>query len=473
MLVTLDQKYIDLHSRMLKGMHEKQRRLYMGTLAAELPYGGISALSKAFGYSRGCIQRGLAEVKSGETYSVGERNRAVGGGRKRIKEFHRRTIEHREDITDDEKERLADLPTLVEAILQNNCYGDPMSTRKWIRTTAKSISEEIKQLTGQIYSYSSIRKIVRSLHYSLQKNQKYDQVGKKHPKRHEQYDHIQDKIEEFLQSGDPVISIDTKAKEKLGDFIRQGREYRLVNDPLHVLDHDFAFLLKQLYEGVLDFPAELLQRKAIAVPYGVYCVNTNKAYVTLGVSSDTSEFAVDSILNWWKAHGRIDFWGKRRLLILTDGGGSNRASGILFKIALQQLSDYTGLEIHVCHYPPGKSKWNPIEHRLWSYISINWAAKPLKNLEVMQGYISNTTTEKGLVVDCAINYTIYMTEKEKDKARKEGIAVRGIDNRNDLWKDVLIERWSEDVDLQKWNYIIRSHAEAKRWVNYQPSCLAC
>ena len=181
----------------------------MGTLAAELPYGGISALSKAFGYSRGCIQRGLAEVKSGETYSVGERNRAVGGGRKRIREFHRRTIEHREDITDDEKERLADLPTLVEAILQNNCYGDPMSTRKWIRTTAKSISDEIKQLTGQIYSYSSIRKIVRSLHYSLQKNQKYDQVGKKHPKRHEQYDHIQDKIEEFLQSGDPVISIDT------------------------------------------------------------------------------------------------------------------------------------------------------------------------------------------------------------------------------------------------------------------------
>ena len=141
---------------MLKGMHEKQRRLYMGTLAAELPYGGISALSKAFGYSRGCIQRGLAEVKSGETYSVGERNRAVGGGRKRIREFHRRTIEHREDITDDEKERLVDLPTLVEAILQNNCYGDPMSTRKWIRTTAKSISDEIKQLTGQIYSYSSI-----------------------------------------------------------------------------------------------------------------------------------------------------------------------------------------------------------------------------------------------------------------------------------------------------------------------------
>ena len=472
MSVKLDQKYIDLRLPILNGMCEKQRRLYLGTLAAELPYGGITALSRAFGYSRGCIQRGLAEVKAGETYNFGERIRAVGGGRKKTSEIHKQAIECRKDISDEEKKRLADLPALIDSILQNSCYGDPMTARKWINTTIKSIAQEITQLTGQTYSHTSIKKIVRSLNYSLQKNQKFDQVGKKHPKRHEQYNHIQEMIDLFLLSGDPVISIDTKAKEKLGELIRQGREYRLAGDPRIVLDHDFAFLFKHLYEGVLGFPVELLSRKAIVVPYGVYCLNTKKAYVTLGVSSDTSEFAADSILNWWNAQGRADFFGKKRLLILSDGGGSNRVNGFLFKIALQQLADYTGLEIYVCHYPPGKSKWNPVEHALFSYISINWAAKPLTNLEVVQGYISHTTTEKGLVVDCTINYTIYMTEKEKEKARREGKPVKGIDNSIELEKDVLIERWSEDPDLQKWNYIIRSHAEEKKWVNYRPSCLA-
>ena len=472
MSVKLDNQFIELRRPILDGMCERQRRLYLGTLAAELPYGGITALSKSFGYSRGCIQRGLAEVKAGETYKFGERIRAVGGGRKKISEIHKKEIDCQKDISDDEKKRLADLPALIDSILQKSCYGDPMTTHRWINATVKSIAQEVEQLTRQKYSHTSIKKIIRSLGYSLQKNQKFYQVGTKHPKRHEQYDHIQKMINEFLQSGDPVISIDTKAKEKLGDFIRAGREYRKHKDPKRTLDHDFAFLFAYFYKNDPQFSAELLKRKAIAIPYGVYCLNTNKAYVTLGVSSDTSEFAADSILNWWNAHGITDFRGKKRLLVLSDGGGSNRVNGTLFKIALQQLTDYIGLEIHVCHFPSGKSKWNPIEHRLWSYVSHSWTAKPLTNLDVMQGYISHTTTEKGLVVDCAISHTIYMTEKEKAKARKERKAVKGIDNSTELWKDVLIERWSEDADLQKWNYVIRPHVEGKKWTNYQSICLA-
>ena len=208
------------------------------------------------------------------------------------------------------------------------------------------------------------------------------------------------------------------------------------------------------------------------ITYGVYCLNTNKAYVSLGIDSDTSEFAVDSILNWWNEQGKIDFPNSKRLLILADGGGSNRSSGCLFKIALQQLSDKLGVEISVCHYPPGTSKYNLIEHRAWPHISHAWSAKPLKNLEVVCGYICSASTTKGFSVNCEINYKMYMTERERAEARKNNETVVGIYDRPEIREDVLIERYGNNPDLQRWNYTIRPHEEAKRWENYKPAHLA-
>ena len=394
----------------LMGMPEKARRLHLGRVSLQLGYGGKTALAKITGYSRAMIARGETEVKNGEIYYVGDRNRKRGGGRPTIEVTHRREME-KLGLTGAELDEAIDICSVVKVIVEQVAYGNPMTNNQWINTTTKAISAEVYKKTGRKYSHNSIKRIVRKIGFSLQRNQKYDQVGKQHPKRNEQFEHIKEREDDYLRSGDPIISIDTKAKEKLGDFIRPGRECRMKGCPRRVLDHDFALRFDEIYPDGSDLvPAELLKQKAIVIPNGVYCINNNTAHVSVGISHDTSEFAADSIRNWWREKGKKQFRHAKRLLILADGGGSNRVRGWLWKIACQQLADDIGLEIEMCHYPPGCSKYDPIERRLWSQVTHAWAAKPLKNLEIIRGYISHTSTETGLSVTCEICSKVYMTE---------------------------------------------------------------
>ena len=460
--IVLSDEFVAKHKALMQGMCEKQKRLYLGTIASDFSYGGISAVAYHFQIDRKRIARGVKEVQSGVTYVYGDRNRAPGAGRPPI------TVTHANMVTQAGMDiELADILKVVDIIVEKSSYGDPMTNHKWINATVKSVADEVFNLTGRRYSHSSIKKIIRLNGYSLQKNQKFDQVGEKHPLRYEQYQHIQELQKEFLDAGDPVISIDTKAKEKLGDFIRPGKEYRKTHDPRRVLDHDFAFEYSEIEKDNPMIPKSMMNSRAIVIPYGVYCVNNNEGFVTLGIDSDTSEFAGKAITAWWENKGKIAFPHSKRVLILTDGGGSNRSRGWLFKISLQQVADDTNLEVHVCHYAPGKSKWNPIEHRLWSQVSHSWTAKPLKSLEVVKGYVEHTSTKTGLTVSCVIDYGTYMTEKEKAEAKKNNEPIQGIDNCAALQSAVVIEHWGEEgTALYQWNYIIRPHGDDQKWHDY-------
>lgn len=451
----------------LKGMTERARRLHLGRISLELGYGGQTALAKLTGCSRAMIIRGEVEVKAGEIYCCGDRNRRKGGGRPTIEVTHRREME-KLGLVGAELDEAIDICSVVRVIVEKVAYGDPMTNNQWINTTTKAIGEEVFKKTSRRYSHNSIKKIVRKIGFSLQKNQKYNQVGKQHPKRNDQFEHIEGRKNDYLRSGDPIISIDTKAKEKLGDFIRPGRECRMKGCPRRVLDHDFALRFDEIYPNGSELvPAELLKRKAIVIPNGVYCFNNNTAHVSVGISHDTSEFAADSIRNWWQERGKHQFPHAKRLLILADGGGSNRVKGWLWKIACQQLSDDLELEIEMCHYPPGCSKYDPIERRLWSQVTHAWAAKPLKNLEIICGYISHTNTETGLSVTCEICSKVYMTEEQKKDALNLGIPVIGITDSKLLSRHLIIEFIGEDDDLKNWNYRLYPHPEDCRWHDYK------
>ena len=467
-MLVLSSVFVTHIANTLIGMAEKQKRLFLGTVAVELGYGGVTALSRALSVSRGCIHRGIAAVKAGEVFRFGDRSRAVGGGRKRIEVKHREAILIMGCFTSEQIPEVIDILSVVDTIIANASYGDPMRNNAWINVTVKSIGEEVRKKTGQHYSHSSIKNIVRKLGYSLQKNQKYDQVGDAHPMRDAQFRHIEARRNEYISSGDPVISIDTKAKEKLGDFIRSGVEYRKVGDPRRVLDHDFAFTYEHIYpDGSSSIPAEMLKRKAIFVPYGIYCLNNNTGYTAIGIDHDTSEFAADSIASWWKQQGFEQFPNAKRILVLADGGGSNRSRGWIWKIALQQLSDTLGIKVEMCHYPPGTSKYNPIERRLWSQVSHAWAAKPLTSLEVVKGYTLQTRTKTGLTVSCEINFNIYLTETEKKKAISENREYTGIINDVMYQNDVNILTIGDCTAMQNWNYVISPHNPDKRWKNYR------
>lgn len=237
-----------------------------------------------------------------------------------------------------------------------------------------------------------ISQLLTDMGYSKQVNQKMEQVGIPSPDRNEQFEFIDRTAHGYLENGEPVISVDTKKKENIGNFKNAGAEYRRMKDPRKVLDH--------------DFPVPELGKVA---PYGVYVLNNNTGFVNLGTSHDTSEFAVTSISCWWNAVGKNAFPGAKRIYITCDGGGSNGSRSRNWKYELQQLSNDTGLEIMVSHYPPGTSKWNKIEHRMFCYISKNWQGHPLIDIETVISLISNTTTEKGLTITCQLDKKVYET----------------------------------------------------------------
>ena len=350
-------------------LDERGRRRYAAAEALSAGHGGITAVSQITGVARSTIGRGLAELRSGATMQS-DRIRKPGGGRK--------------SLTAKDPTLLDDLRSLVEP----STRGDPQASLLWTAKSLRNLAAGLRAL-GHRISYSVVRELLRSLGYSLQANRK-TREGSNHPDRDAQFCYINEQVKTALASGEPAISVDTKKKELVGDFKNAGREWRPKGAPEPVRVHDF--LIKQLGR---------------AVPYGVYDIGENAGWVSVGIDHDTASFAVNAIRRWWQTMGQARYPNPRSLTITADGGGSNGSRLRLWKIELQRLADELGLAITVCHLPPGTSKWNKIEHRLFSFITQNWRGKPLISHQVIVQLIAATTTKNGLDVRAEIDPNSY------------------------------------------------------------------
>ena len=358
----LKQKFAAL----LPALNERGRRLAVAAEARALGYGGVAKVARASGVSASTIWRGLRELRKPGRRLDASQVRRAGGGRKRL--------------LDTEPRLAVDLDSLVEPATR----GDPESPLRW---TCKSLRVLAKQLQamGHPISYPTVGALLRQAGYSLQANQKAKE-GAHHPDRNAQFEYICREIRRQQSSGQPAISVDTKKKELVGDFKNAGREWRPQGKPQRVRVHDF-----------------LLPAKGKAIPYGVYDLTRNAGWVSVGIDHDTAAFAVNSIRRWWRTMGRRAYPRARTLLITADSGGSNGARTRLWKWELQRLATDTGLSISVRHLPPGTSKWNKIEHRLFSFISRNWRGRPLVSLAAIVSLIAATRTHTGLRVRCELD----------------------------------------------------------------------
>jgi transposase len=357
-------------------LDERMRRLVAAAESEAIGYGGVSAVSRATGVSRRAITEGIKELgqtkKSKKASALRSRIRRQGAGRKRTSQ---------KDPT-----LLEDLDRLVDPVTR----GDPESPLRWTCKSVRHLAEEL-QREGHSVSYQTVSELLHDLDYSLQANQKTLE-GSHHADRNEQFEYINRKAKRYLKQGEPVISVDTKKKELVGDFKNGGREWQFKGKPEPVRVHDFE--IKQPDKGKV-------------APYGVYDLGRNEGWVNVGVDHDTAAFAVESIRRWWRLMGRPSYPKAKRLLITADAGGSNGTRVRLWKWELQQLADETGLEISVCHFPPGTSKWNKIEHRLFSFISQNWRGKPLISHEIIINLIAATTSKTGLEVKSGLDANSY------------------------------------------------------------------
>jgi len=353
-------------------LDERARRRWAAAEARSHGRGGIAAVVRATGISESTVRRGLAEVDAGEGAGAA-RVRKPGGGRKPI------------------GEREPGLEQALLALLDGVTAGDPMSPLLWTTLTPARLAERLREQGFRVHE-STVRKLLRSMGFTLQANRK-SREGSDHPDRDAQFAHIARVTGAALAGGQPVISVDTKKKELVGSYKNAGRELRASGRPILVNTH--------------DFPDQQLGK---AVPYGVYDLAKNEGYVSVGISGDTAEFSVSSIRAWWQHLGKAHYSGADTLTITADAGGSNGPRLRLWKTELQQLANDTGLRIHVLHFPPGTSKWNKIEHRLFSYISINWRAKPLVSHQVMIDLIAATTTTTGLKVYARLDARAYPTK---------------------------------------------------------------
>ncbi len=352
---------------LLPFLDERMRRLVAAAESEALGYGGVSAVARATGVSRRAITDGIKEL------SQAKKTRRVLGGDSRI----RRRGAGRKRTADKDPGLLEDLDRLVDPVTR----GDPESPLRWTCKSVRRLAEEL-QREGHVVSYQTVAELLHAMDYSLQANQKTLE-GNQHADRNQQFEHINRKAQRYLKQGEPVISVDTKKKELVGDFKNGGREWQPKGEPEPVRVHDFK----------IDQPD-----KGKVAPYGVYDLARNEGWVSVGVDHDTAAFAVESIRRWWRWMGRASYPKAKRLLITADSGGSNGARVRLWKLELQQFADEIGLEISVCHFPPGTSKWNKIEHRLFSFISQNWRGKPLISHEVIINLIAATTSKAGLEV---------------------------------------------------------------------------
>src|SRR3954462_8345921 len=353
-------------------LDERSRRLVLAAEAAALGRGGIAVVARATGASRPMIARGISEIQSpGQPLPKG-RIRRSGAGRKRTAE--------------QDPSLLSDLESLIDPMSR----GEPDSALRWTIKSVRRLSDELVKM-GHRTSHRMVAELLHELGYSLQANRKVRE-GDSHPDRNAQFEYIHAKVKAFQAARDPVVSVDTKKKELVGDFKNVGRELRPKGDPERVRTHDFP-----------------LPDLGKATPYGVYDLNDNSAWLSVGVDHDTGQFAVETLRRWWYAMGQPAYPEAKRLLITADCGGSNGSRLRLWKWELQKLADETGLRLAVCHFPPGTSKWNKIEHRLFSFITQNWRGRPLVSLQAIVSLIASTTTSTGLIVKAALDTNQYAT----------------------------------------------------------------
>ena len=361
-------------------------------------HGGIAIVSRISGKARNTIVAGIKENKNDKNSQDGIRK--PGGGRKNL------------------KEKYPEIPEMIERVVSGETFGNPENPLTYTTKSTRKIKQILNEQGCEI-GHNVVADMLEEQGYSLQLNQKMLQVGEEHPDRNEQFEFINNKAKRFLESGDPVISIDAKKKENVGNFINNGRSYSKIKTPTKVFDHDFP--IKELGK---------------VTPYGVYDISKNEGFVNLGISKDTAEFAVESISRWWLTLGKNTYPNASKLYINCDGGGSNGCRNRLFKLKLQEFADQSNLEVHVSHFPPGTSKWNKIEHRMFCYISSHWRGQPLISVETAITLIGSTTTTAGLRIICI-----------KDERTYE-LGVKVSD------EDFVKINILNDITCPIWNYII-------------------
>jgi len=387
-------------------LDERTRRVMAANEALSLGFGGISVVHRACGLSRKAIAKGIGEIQEGIVPSAG-RIRRPGAGRKSI------TVSN---------------PRLLQALgkmIDSQTRGDPESPLRWICKSTRTIATQLGKNKHPI-SHVKVAQILHDLNYSLQSNRKTEE-GTDHPDRDAQFRHINAAVKKCLRQGIPVISVDTKKKELIGNYDNAGQQWLPEKQPKKVQGH--------------DFPSPEVPR---AYPYGIYDLGRNAGFVNVGTDHDTGAFAVASIRGWWRSEGRRLYPNTETILITADGGGSNGSRLRLWKLELQKFADQTGLCISVCHFPPGTSKWNKIEHRLFSFITSNWRGEPLRDYETIVNLIARTTTAKGLKVTCRLDRRKYPTGRKVSDEEMENINVE----RNKFHGD--------------WNYVIKPKATEKR-----------
>lgn len=386
-------------------LNEKSIRLFGAAEAKVLKHGGIQIVSEQTRLSRTTISKGLQELQNSKKISV-SRIRKEGGGRKTI------------------VKKIPQIESALAKLIEPALRGEPDSPLLWTSKSLRKLSAELK-LQGFNVSHNYIGKLLKENGFSLQANRKTDE-GKSHQDRNVQFEHIHETIKAYQFECQPVISVDAKKKELVGNFKNIGKELCRKKEPEKV--------------KVYDFPSDA---KGKAIPYGVYDITKNKGWVSIGIDHDTAEFAVNTIKTWWIKMGKSYYPNAQKLLITADGGGSNSSRSRLWKKELQKLSNEIGLQLEICHFPPATSKWNKIEHRLFSYIAQNWRGKPLLSYEIIVNLIGSTTTTKGLKVSCELNKNKYeigikVTDKEM--------------------KSINIKR---DDFHGEWNYIISPNSTIK------------
>ncbi len=385
-------------------LDERTRRIVAASEAVSLGYGGVSIASRACGLSRKAIHKGMHELE--ERQPLVGRVRRPGAGRKAITQSD------------------PELVQTLEGLIDEQTRGDPESALRWICKSTRAIAQELREQDHPI-SHMKVAQVLHDLDYRLQSNRKTEE-GADHPDRDAQFRHINRTVKRYLRQGLPVISVDTKKKELVGNYRNAGQQWRASGEPLHVQGH--------------DFPGPDVPR---AFPYGIYDIGRNAGFVNVGTDHDTGAFAVASIRGWWRTEGRRLYPGAEKILVTADAGGSNGWRLRLWKLELQKFADQTALAVAVSHFPPGTSKWNKVEHRLFSFISSNWRGEPLRDYETIVKLIAATTTAKGLKVTCRLDRRKYPT---------------GRDVTDQEMQRVNLER---DKFHGEWNYVIKPSEQTR------------
>ena len=367
-------------------LNEHQRRLLLGALALVAGPGGTTLVAGATGVARRTVRLGRQELSAQRSSPPSGRVRQAGGGRKRLQ--------------DTDSALIPDLDRLVEPTTR----GDPTSPLRWTCKSTEELANALQQMGHQV-SGRTVARLLRQMGYSLQANAKLKE-GKQHPDRDAQFAYLNDQVKQHQATGAPVLSVDTKKKELVGEFKNGGREWQPKGQPEVVNVHDF-----------------LSQGLGKAIPYGLYDVSRNSGWVSVGTDHDTASFAVETLRRWWLGEGRFTYQGSRQLLLCADGGGSNDYRCRLWKTELARFAQETELEITVCHLPPGTSKWNKIEHRMFSHISMNWRGRPLTSHEVLVELIGATTTRQGLLIHAELDADAYPTGLQVSDAELAAVPI--------------------------------------------------